>query len=125
MVIDQTVNFALINFVIRIEKKEKYIFKKRRETDLIFKLNCITRRRIHRAPKGKSKSSSTIDILGVCIETYRKKIEFQMTSDMTSNNIEIDHVKPICTFDMSNNGEKKEAFNWKKNTTTSQTRSSL
>ena len=28
-------------------------------------------------------------------------------------NIEIDHVKPILSFDVSNDEELKEAFNWK------------
>ena len=29
------------------------------------------------------------------------------------SNIEIDHVKPICMFDVSNDEEIKEALNWK------------
>ena len=32
---------------------------------------------------------------------------------MNWSNIEIDHVKPICMFDVSNDEELKEAFNWK------------
>ena len=36
-----------------------------------------------------------------------------MTSEMTWENIEIDHVKPICLFDVSKDGELKEAFNCK------------
>ena len=28
-------------------------------------------------------------------------------------NIQIDHVKPICLFDVSEDEELKEAFNWK------------
>ena len=32
---------------------------------------------------------------------------------MNWTNIEIDHVKPICIFDVSEDGEIKEAFNWK------------
>ena len=79
--------------------------------DLKFKLNCNTRRRIHRVLKGKLKPSSTIDILGIDIDTYRKWIEFQMTPDMTWDNIEIDHVKAICLFDVSKDEELKEAFN--------------
>ena len=30
-----------------------------------------------------------------------------------SENIEIDHVKPICLFDVSKDDELKEAFSWK------------
>ena len=72
-----------------------------------------TRRRIHRALKGKSKSSSTIDILGIDIDLYRKWIEWLFTPEMNWSNIEIDHVKPICMFDVSKDDELKEAFRWK------------
>ena len=32
---------------------------------------------------------------------------------MNWSNTEINHVKPLCMFDMSINHEIKEAFNWK------------
>ena len=87
--------------------------KNRRKTDVNFRLICNTRRRIHHALNGKSKSISTKEILGIDIETYIKRIEWQMTPDMTWNNIQIDHVKPICLFDVTKDEELKEAFNWK------------
>ena len=62
---------------------------------------------------GKSKSSPTKDNLGIDIDLCRKWIEWQMTSDMTWDNIEIDHVKRICLFDVSKDEELREAFNWK------------
>ena len=36
-----------------------------------------------------------------------------MTPDMTWKNIQIDHVKPICLFDVTKDEELKETFNWK------------
>ena len=42
-----------------------------------------------------------------------KWIEFQMASDITWDNFGIDHVKPICMFDISIEEELKDAFNWK------------
>ena len=36
-----------------------------------------------------------------------------MTPDMTWNNIEKDHVKAICMFDVSKDEELRKAFNWK------------
>ena len=36
-----------------------------------------------------------------------------MTPEMNWNNIEIDHVKPICMFDVTEDEESKFAFNWK------------
>ena len=87
--------------------------KNRRKTDVNFRLICKTRRRIHHALNGKSKSISTKEILGIDIETCKKWIEWQMTPDMTWNNIQIDHIKPICLFDITKDEELKEAFNWK------------
>ena len=59
------------------------------------------------------KSSSSISILGIDIETYRKWIEYQFPPEMNWSNIEVDHVKPICLSDVSKDGELKDAFNWK------------
>ena len=87
--------------------------KNRRKIDVNFRLICNTRRRIHHALNGKSKSSPTKDVLGIDIDLYRKWIEWQKTSDMTWDTIEIDHVKPICLFDVSKDEELREAFNWK------------
>ena len=52
-------------------------------------------------------------ILGSDIITYQKWNDFQMTPDMDWKTIEIDHVKPICLFDVSKDKELKESFNWK------------
>ena len=38
---------------------------------------------------------------------------WQITPEMKWSNIEIDHVKPICMFDLAKDEELKEAFNWK------------
>ena len=74
---------------------------------------CKTRSRIHHALNGKTKQSSTKEILGIDIDTYRKWIEFQFTPEMNWSNIEIDHVKPFCMFDISDDEQLKEAFSWK------------
>ena len=95
-------------------KNKIYEYRKnRRKTDVNCQLICNTRRRIHHALNGKSKSISTKETLGIDIETYKKWIEWQMTPDMTWDNIEIDHVKDICLFDISNDEQLKEAFNWR------------
>ena len=83
------------------------------KTDVNFRLIRNTRRRIDLALNGKSKSSSTRDILGIDIKTYKKWIEFQMTPEMNWGNIEIDHNKAICLLDLSKDEELREAFCWK------------
>ena len=40
-------------------------------------------------------------------------MEFQFTPEMNWENIEIDHVKPICMFDVTKDEELKKAFNWR------------
>ena len=97
----------------KINTRMNEYFKNRTKTDVNFRLIRNTRRRIHHALNSKTKSSSTRDILGIDIETYKKWIEFQFTPEMTWDNIEIDHVKAICLFDVSKEEELKEAFNWK------------
>ena len=114
----KTKNIDEINLYKKIyfqhNKNKIYEYRKnRRKTDVNFRLICNTRRRIHHALNGKSKSISTKEILGIDIETYKKWIEWQMTPDMTWDNIEIDHVKAICLFDISNDEQLKEAFNWR------------
>ena len=115
-----------INSICKVCMKNyiKDYMKNRRKTDVNFRLICNTRRRIHHALNGKSKSSSTLDILGLVIETYKKRIEFQMTPNMTWDNIEIDHVKAICMFNVTKDEELKEVFNWKKHSAVIESRSS-
>ena len=102
-----------------LENRDKIITQQREyknnryKTDIYYRLICITRSRIRQALGRKTKSSSTIDILGLDIDLYRKWIEFQMTPEMNWSNIEIDHVKAICLFDLSKDEELKEAFKWK------------
>ena len=91
----------------RIYSNNKY------KSDINFQLICKTRSRIRNALQGKIKSSSTRDILGIDIETFKKGIEFQFTPEMNWKNIELDHIKPICMFDASRDEEIKDALNWK------------
>ena len=97
----------------KINAREKIYLNNRYKTDINFRLIKNTRNRIYQSLKGMAKSSSTKDILGIDVETYRKWIEWQMTPDMTWDNIENDHVRPISSFDISDDEQLKEAFNWR------------
>ena len=96
---------------ICMNKYIKEYMKKRIKTDVNFRLFRNTRRRIHHALNVESKSSSTRDILGIDINFHKKWIGFQFTPEMNWSNIEIDHVKPICMFIVSDDEQLKEAFN--------------
>ena len=58
----------------QINSRMNEYIKNRIKTDVNFRLIHNTRRRIHHALNGKTKSLSTRDILGIDIDTYRKWI---------------------------------------------------
>ena len=95
------------------KERKKTNLRNKRETDVKFRLITNTRNRIYKSLKSMTKQSSTKEILGIVIDTYRKWIEWQMTPEMNWTNIEIDHVNPICMFAVSKDEELKEAFSWK------------
>ena len=59
------------------------------------------------------KSFSTKEILGRVFDTNRKWIEWQMTPETNWSNTEIDHMKPICMFDVTKDEDLREAISWK------------
>ena len=96
----------------KIMAQKKIYTNNRNKTDIIFCIICKTRSRIYKSLKGMTKQSSSINTLGIGVDLYRKWLEFQFTTEMKRENIEIDHVKPICTFDVTKDEELKEAFKW-------------
>ena len=101
------------NFQTKNRERINAYYRNRRQNNETVRLIDNTRRRINGALNGKSKSFHTKEILGIDVETYKKWIDFQMTAEMNFNNIHIDHVKPISSFDVSNDNELLKAFNWK------------
>ena len=97
----------------RIIEYNKQYFKNRIKTDVNYRLITYTRRRNYKSLKGMAKQSSTLEILGIDVDTYRKWLEFHFTPEMNWSHIEIDHVKPICMFDVSDDEQLKEIFAWK------------
>ena len=109
---DRIKEYQLKNHDKIIARKSIYSNNKYK-TDINYRLNCKTRSRVRQALKGKIKSSSTIKILGIDIESYKKWKKILMTPEVNWTNIELDHVKPICTFNFSDDAQLKEAFNWR------------
>ena len=62
--------------------------------------------------EGKTKSS-TKEIFGVDIDTYRKWIESQRAPEIYCSIIDIHHLRPISSFDISDDEQLEEAFDWK------------
>lgn len=69
--------------------------KQRRQTDPVFKLQHCIRSRNNKFLKGKNKSASTQELLGCSAEFLRNYLASQLTSEMTWDNIHIDHYIPL------------------------------
>ena len=81
------------------ENNRKYI-KKRRDTDLLFRLTCRIRALIGGSIRsgGYTKTSRTHEILGCSYEEYHQHIESQFTDGMSwdrISEISIDHRLPV------------------------------
>ena len=62
----------------------------------------------------EKKSFATKELFGIDNDTYKEWLEIQMTPEMIWMNIEINHVKPIQPFNVSNDDDElKKAFNRK------------
>jgi hypothetical protein len=87
-----------------------------RQNNIQYRLKENIRSRINLALKNKSNSSE--ELLGCPIEEYVVYLEQQFDSKMNWGNYgknkywEIDHTKPISTFDLSNEEEVKKCFNY-------------
>ena len=49
-----------------------------------------------------NKNSKKEDLLGISIEEFKKYIEFLMTPEMTWESIDLDHIRPLSSFDLTN-----------------------
>ena len=101
------------------ECKNKYnnaYSKARKQYDPEFKLLTNMRARLGEALKGKSKSQTTRQLIGVDFEIFTKWIEFQFEEGMTMENYgsvwHHDHVLPISSFNLLDEEELHKAMNW-------------
>lgn len=93
--------------------------RNKRQNDTEFKIYSNIQSRIYTALKNKNlqKQCSTIDIIGCSIKFYKMWLEYQFDKEMNWDNhgdyLHIDHVKPCSSFNLLNDIEVKECFNWK------------
>ena len=57
-----------------------------------------------------NKTIKTEDLLGICFSNFKKCVEFLMTTNMKWKNIELDHVYPLSSFDLTNPNQLKEVL---------------
>lgn len=97
----------------REHRKERTMYaNKRRKTNPQCKMKSRLRARLAQALNGKSKSSSTIELLGCDIDYFVNYIKIQLLPGMTLDNIEIDHMMPCASFDLTKVEEQKSCFHY-------------
>jgi len=89
-------------------------YKERYNSDLMFKIRGVCRRRVSSMLKKNGKS--IIDFLGCNIIFLKAWFNFCYIEDMTDDNHgtywHIDHVIPISLFDLENENDKKLGLSW-------------
>jgi len=91
----------------RLNNKEQFARYQRykRNSDINFRLADNLRRRLNDALKRDQKSGSAVRDLGCSIEFLKQHLEQQFQNGMTWKNYgkvwEIDHIKPLCSFDLT------------------------
>lgn len=89
--------------------------KKKRKTNINFKLRTIISNRIRMALVRGSKNSKSYDLLGCSWEYLKLFLERQFLEDMTWDNYgqwHIDHIKPCCSFDLTDIEQQKLCFHY-------------
>lgn len=91
-------------------KKERYW------SDIQYKISCNFQSRIRVSLKDKTES--TRDLIGTDIKTLISHLEKQFTEGMSWDNHSLhgwhmDHIRPICSFDLTDKNQRKECFNYK------------
>jgi len=79
------------------------------------KLRYNLRSRIHTALNAKTKMGSTIDLIGCTVVHLRCHLESLFLPGMTWANYgrwHIDHVRPCCSFDLTDANQQKECFHY-------------
>ena len=87
----------------------------RMKTDIQYKLIYNIRKRVNRAINGDYKAGSVVRDLGCSKEYLEKYLESKFTEGMTWDNYgewHIDHIKPLCSFDLTKREEFLEAVHY-------------
>ena len=97
-----------------MRKYQRQYQKERKATDVNFKLANNLRNRLRKALLNQitSKNDTTEALLGISYSEFTNYVEFLMSDDMNWGNIELDHVRPLSSFDLSDIEQLKEAAHY-------------
>lgn len=105
------------NNAVLVKAKNSLYIKNRQKTDLNFKLTRLLRSRLYHSLKKSQKSGSAVRDLGCSIEELRAHLEAKFQPGMSWDNYgqfgwHIDHIVPLCSFDLSVPEELKKACHY-------------
>ena len=88
--------------------------RKRRKTDVIYRIKHNLRSRLNKIVKGELRAASAMDMLGCSIEHFKSYMESKFQDGMTWENYgkdgwHIDHIIPLHSFNLLNQEECKKA----------------
>lgn len=99
-------------------KYERLYRKRKREEDPFYKIKMNLSSRISDIIRGKISRIRTMELLGCSKEEFIFHIENKFLPEMNWNNYgkkgwHVDHIKPVSLFDLSNENEMRECWNYK------------
>lgn len=100
---------------LRIASRRKIYESKQREEKPELRIKSALRQRIRRVLKGKSKSASTMTLIGCSIDELKIHLQKQFKSNMSWSNYglwHIDHIKPCASFDLLVPREQEKCFHY-------------
>ena len=102
---------------IKYSKEATIRCRNKYKEDIDLRIKCVLRSRIKAALKGNFKISSAVRDLGCSIEDLKKHIESKFQPEMTwenwgQNGWHLDHIKPLCSFNLTNIEEFKIACHY-------------
>jgi hypothetical protein len=97
------------------EDRKKYR-KTKKEKDENYRVEQILRSKLHTFLKSKNIELYS-DLIGCSLKHFKEWIEYNFTNQMNWNNYgtywHMDHIIPVCIFDLTCEEEQKFCFNWK------------
>ena len=108
------------------EYYNKYMREKRANDDS-FRIANNLRKRLRKALRKQltNKTSKTEELLGISFEEFKNYIEFFMAPEMTWKTIDLDHIQPLSSFNLTDSEQLKKSSPLYKYSTTFEKRQSI
>lgn len=103
----------------KYRKRNAEYAKRKRRSDMNFRLADVLRSRLAQAVRLSLKKTSALTLIGCSLDELKSKLESQFRPGMEWSNYgrgpgkwNIDHIIPCAAFDLSDFEEQKKCFHW-------------